>query len=104
MPLLSVSVGFSKSAAVLKLSTPLFASIANRPASAPPLIEKVGVSPSASLAAIVVTLVWFSITLMAAVAPPPSEVIVGASLVLSTTMVKLCAPLNEPSETVSTTS
>ena len=56
--------------------------IAKSPASAPPVIANVSVSAgtSSSVAVTVVTAVVFSATLTAAVAPPPSLVITGASL------------------------
>ena len=51
-----------------------------RPASAPPLIEYTAVPPSTSVEVTVVTAVWFSAALVAAVAPAPLLVITGASL------------------------
>ena len=63
----------------MKLKAPVLLLIVNLAASAPPLIEYVRVAPaSASVAVTVVTAVVFSLTLMAAVIPPPLLVIVGA--------------------------
>ena len=58
--------------------------MANRPASAPPPMAKVGVSPSASLADVTVTSRVFSATETLALAPPPSLTMTGASLTLAT--------------------
>ena len=77
----------------------------NFAASAPPAIEYTGAPPSTSLAVTVVTVVWFSAALTLAVAPPPLDVITGASLTLVTVTAMACvslAPL--PSATCTVTS
>ena len=58
-------------------------------------------SPSASELVTVVTAVWFSATLMAAVAPPPFEVIAGAALEEGTVSVIVMAwtSVSEPDAT-----
>jgi hypothetical protein len=79
------SPGESKLGADTKANTPVAALMVNLEASAPPLIAKVFVAPaSGSVDITVVTAVLFSVTLTAAEAPPPFEVIVGASFWLVT--------------------
>jgi hypothetical protein len=58
-----------------------------KPSSMPPVIEKVGVSRSGSVAVTVVTAVVFSTILTLAVAPAPSEVISGSLLTAFTVIV-----------------
>ena len=79
LPDVAPSVGVSKSGAELKVSTPVAGTIEKSPWSSPPVMEKVTVSASGSVAVTVVTAVWFSAALTAAVAPPPSEVMTGGS-------------------------
>ena len=70
-------VGLSKLGAVTKVRAPVTALIANFAESAPPVIENVGTSLSASVATTVVTATMFSTTFTAAVAPPPLLVMAG---------------------------
>ena len=85
------SVGFSRSGALANVNTPVAATILNLAESAPPVMLYVrpepSVSPSGSVDATSVTDVWFSAAFTAAVAPPPSEVIVGASFTFVTVTV-----------------
>ena len=53
-------------------------------------------SPSGSELVTVVTAVWFSAALMAAVAPPPFEVIAGTSLTLVTVTVIVWTSVSVP--------
>ena len=80
--------------------------IVNFAASAPGTIAYASTAPlSGSLAATVVTAVWFSLTLTEAVARPPFEVISGASFRLLTVMARACVSIPpSPSETWTTTS
>jgi len=96
------SEGFSKSGALRNVSTPLELPIVNSESSAPPVMLNVSVwaGKSSSSAVTVVTDVWFSSTLTSAVAPPPSEVITGASFTSSTVTVMVCTSVVMPSETV----
>ena len=101
------SVGVSKSGATANVRSPVVPLIENFPESAPPLIEYVSVSPgrSASVAVTVVTAVEFSATLRAALAPPPSEVIVGVLSLTAVTVTAIdCVSVNVPSETSTITS
>src|SRR5947209_2793348 len=85
MPLWSASALVSKSGAVTKERAPVEALIVNRAWSAPPTMLYAWVAPASwSVAVTVVTAVVFSATFTAAVAPPPSLVMTGAVLALTT--------------------
>jgi len=92
----SLSVGASWLGATLKWSRPVLVSMMKCPASSPPASVNTSVSPSGSDAITVVTAVMFSATAMLALAPPPSDVMAGALLVLPTVMVKLSEVLRPP--------
>lgn len=77
MLLRSASAGFSKSGADVKVRTPVVGFILNLAASAPPGILYVRVFSSRSVEGTVVTAVVFSGIDMAAVSPPPLEVMTG---------------------------
>ena len=72
-------MGDSKFGAMLKVNNPDWLLMEKKPASVPPVIEKVSVSPgrSASDAVAVATAVVFSATLIDADAPPPLLVMTG---------------------------
>ena len=72
--------------ALANASTPELLLMVNLPWSVPPVSEKVTVSLLASVATTVVTAVLFSATLIAAVAPPPLEVMTGAVLGVAAVM------------------
>ena len=89
----------------MKVNAPVPALIVKSPASAPPTIEYVGAPPSMSVEVTVVTAVWFSAALTAAVAPPPFDVMTGASLTLVTLTAIACVSLPPlPSLTCTVTS
>src|SRR5437773_193299 len=88
MPIPPASVGASKFGALTKPSAPVVLLMVNLAASARSEERRVGKDwASGSPATTVVTAVEFSATLAVAVAPPPFELIAGASLTLVTVTV-----------------
>ena len=99
------SAGVSKFGAAMKVSIPVLALMVNNTASAPPTIAYVGPPPSTSVEVTVVTAVWFSAAPTTAVAPPPFDVMTGASFALVTVTAIACVSVPPlPSATWTVTS